>query len=83
MPNLTIKSIPDELYQRLKKSASEHRHSMNREVIVCLERSLLSRRIEPGFVFSVFRVRLRIRCIGRAPEHPACHIGRPDPGGVS
>ncbi|MBI2883295.1 MAG: Arc family DNA-binding protein [Candidatus Methylomirabilis oxyfera] len=48
MPNLTIKSVPDELYQRLKQSASEHRRSMNREVIVCLERSLLSRRVEPG-----------------------------------
>ncbi|MGB4781179.1 FitA-like ribbon-helix-helix domain-containing protein [Candidatus Methylomirabilis sp.] len=48
MPNLTIKSVPDELYQRLKQSASEHRRSMNREVIVCLERSLLSKRIEPG-----------------------------------
>ncbi|WP_337287065.1 Arc family DNA-binding protein [Candidatus Methylomirabilis sp.] len=48
MPNLTIKGIPDKLYQRLKQSASEHRRSMNREVIVCLERSLLSRRIEPG-----------------------------------
>ena len=48
MPSLTIKSIPDELYQRLKQSASEHHRSMNREVIVCLERFLLSRRIEPG-----------------------------------
>lgn len=48
MPNLTIKSIPDELYQRLKQSASEYRRSINREVIVCLERSLLSRRIKPG-----------------------------------
>lgn len=48
MPNLTIKSIPDEIYQRLKQSASEHRRSMNREVIVCLERSLLSKRIEPS-----------------------------------
>lgn len=48
MPNLTIKSVPDELYQRLKQSAFEHRRSMNREVIVCLERSLLSKRIEPG-----------------------------------
>lgn len=48
MPNLTIKSIPDEIYQRLKHSASEHRRSINQEVIVCLERSLLSRRVEPG-----------------------------------
>lgn len=48
VPNLTIKSIPDEIYQRLKHSASEHRRSINQEVIVCLERSLLGKRIEPS-----------------------------------
>jgi antitoxin FitA len=40
MATLTIKNIPDDLYQQLKKTAEQHRRSINSEVIVCLERSL-------------------------------------------
>ena len=47
MPSLTIKNLPDDLYERLKESANEHRRSVNSEVIVCLERTLRSRRIDP------------------------------------
>lgn len=32
---LTLKNIPDDVYQRLKRSASEHRRSLNSEAIVC------------------------------------------------
>lgn len=44
---LTLKNIPDELYERLKESAAMHRRSLNSEAIVCLESALLSDRIEP------------------------------------
>jgi plasmid stability protein len=37
---LTLKNIPDELYERLKAAASVHRRSLNGEAIVCLERAL-------------------------------------------
>ena len=47
MPTLTIKNIPTELYERLKKSANEHRRSVNSEVIFCLERALRGRRVDP------------------------------------
>ncbi|MBI3015541.1 MAG: Arc family DNA-binding protein [Candidatus Tectomicrobia bacterium] len=47
MPTLTIKNIPKDLYERIKQSAAEHRRSINSEVIVCLERTLLSKRMEP------------------------------------
>ncbi len=40
MATLTIKNIPDELYRELKRTAEQHRRSLNSEVIVCLERSL-------------------------------------------
>jgi len=46
MATLTIKNIPDELYEKLKKSATEHRRSINSEVIVCLERSLLAPKLD-------------------------------------
>jgi plasmid stability protein len=44
MTSLTIKKIPDEIYQRLKESARLNRRSLNSEAIVCLERSLGRRR---------------------------------------
>ena len=42
---LTLKSIPDALYGRLKEAANAHRRSLNSEVIVCLESILLPQKI--------------------------------------
>jgi plasmid stability protein len=44
---LTLKNIPDEVYQRLKQSAEVHRRSLNSEAIVCLESVLLPRKLTP------------------------------------
>jgi antitoxin FitA len=44
---LTLKNIPDAVYDRLKLSAQAHRRSMNSEVIVCLESVLLPGRVTP------------------------------------
>lgn len=41
MPALTIKNIPDELYEHLRASAQAHRRSINSELIHCLEVSLM------------------------------------------
>ena len=38
---LTLKNIPDAVYERLKAAAEMHRRSMNSEAIVCLEAVLL------------------------------------------
>lgn len=40
MPTLTIKSLPDPLYHRLKDRAAEHRRSLNSEILVCLEQAV-------------------------------------------
>ena len=45
---LTLKNIPDVIYQRLKASAVTHRRSLNSEAIVCLETVLLPGRIAPS-----------------------------------
>jgi len=45
---LTLKNIPDEVYERLKLSAQTHRRSMNSEAIVCLEAALLPSRLTPA-----------------------------------
>jgi antitoxin FitA len=37
---LTLKNIPDDLYERLKRAAKAHRRSMNSEAIVRLEAAL-------------------------------------------
>jgi plasmid stability protein len=43
---LTLKNIPDEVYERLKAAAAQHRRSINSEAIVCLESALhLPRRV--------------------------------------
>ena len=45
---LTLKNIPDEVYERLKRSAEANRRSMNSEAIVCLEAVLLPARLAPA-----------------------------------
>lgn len=40
MPTITIKGVPSELHDRLKKRAERHHRSMNNELITILERTL-------------------------------------------
>jgi len=44
---LTLKNIPDTVYERLKLSAQAHRRSLNSEAIVCLEAVLLPAKVTP------------------------------------
>ncbi len=44
---LTLKNIPDAVYERLKAAAESHRRSLNSEAIVCLESVLLPTRVSP------------------------------------
>lgn len=45
---LTLKNIPDAVFDRLKLSAKMHRRSMNSEAIVCLEAVLLPAKVTPA-----------------------------------
>jgi len=45
---LTLKNIPDEVYERLKVSAELHRRSLNSEAIICLESVLMPRNVAPA-----------------------------------
>jgi antitoxin FitA len=40
MATIILKDVPDALFTRLRSSAKEHRRSISREAIVCLERAL-------------------------------------------
>jgi plasmid stability protein len=55
MATLTIKNIPDALYEQLKQSAVRHRRSVNSEVIVCLEKVLGSSFVDPATLLASIR----------------------------
>ena len=46
MKTITVKSIPNELYERLKQRATDNRRSINSEIIVCIEQAVQSRKYE-------------------------------------
>jgi plasmid stability protein len=46
MATVTVKNIPDDLYKRLKSVAEANRRSVNSEIIVCIENSVVSRRVD-------------------------------------
>ncbi len=45
MPTITVKGIPDELYARLKQAALANHRSINKEIVVCIERAVHSHRL--------------------------------------
>jgi plasmid stability protein len=63
MATVTVKNIPDEVYARLKKTAQQHRRSLNSEIIVCLEQVLGSTPARSEEALATAR-RLRERVIG-------------------
>mgnify|MGYP006300917687 CR=1 FL=1 len=45
MPTITVRDIPDKIYERLKASAELNHRSINGEIIACIERHLTSQEI--------------------------------------
>ena len=45
MPTITVKNIPEDLYDHLKQSASINHRSINSEIIVCIELALHRQKI--------------------------------------
>lgn len=46
MANITVKNIPDDLYQDLKSIAATHHRSLNNEIIVCIEKAIKSKKFD-------------------------------------
>lgn len=44
---LTLKNIPDEVYERLREVAAMNKRSLNNEAIVCLETALMPGHLRP------------------------------------
>ncbi len=55
MPNITIKNIPDDLYEQLKRSARINRRSINQEIIMCIESSVQHKVESPAQVLEKAR----------------------------
>lgn len=45
MPTITVKNVPPDLYELLKRSAAANRRSINSEVITCIERVVRGRKV--------------------------------------
>lgn len=46
MTTITVKNIPDDLYERLKQAARANHRSINSEIIACIERSVWPRPLD-------------------------------------
>jgi plasmid stability protein len=50
--NITIRDIPDDIYEKIKRQASQHHRSINSEVIVCLKKTMQSHRRNPDQIIA-------------------------------
>jgi plasmid stability protein len=50
MSTITVKNIPANIYEKLKKSAETNRRSINSEIISCIERAVQSQQINPDLL---------------------------------
>jgi antitoxin FitA len=79
MASLTIKNIPDDLYEHLKQAANAHHRSINSELIHCLEMALLPAKLSATDLKETAKF-LRVRAITQAIDineiDAAKHEGR-------
>ncbi len=78
MATLTIKRVPDELYEKLKAMAKRRRRSINSQVIVLLEAALdRTQPDEPGLIEQIRSLRERAGgTLNEAERQAARHEGR-------
>lgn len=60
MPTITVKNIPAEVYEKLKRAAEISHRSINSQIIACIEQAVTSQEIDPELVLANAR-RLRAR----------------------
>jgi len=79
MPSITVKNIPEDIYNKLKQQAEAHHRSMNSEIIACLERYVEPRRVSPEEILRQARMmRKKVRGNLSAEEiQDAIDQGRP------
>lgn len=65
MPTITVKDIPSDLYEALKKKAAAHHRSINREVIHYIEQAVGSREVDVEDVLE--KARTMQKKVGKVP----------------
>ncbi len=55
MATVTLKNIPDDLYDQIKQSAMTNRRSINSEIITCIEQTLKGRKVNPKTILAAAR----------------------------
>ena len=63
MPTITVKNIPAEIYEKLKRAAEISHRSINSEIIACIERAVRSQEINPDLLLANAR-KLREKTAG-------------------
>ncbi len=80
MANLTLKNVPDELLERIRRRASQNRRSMNSEAILCLEQAVRAEPVRGGDErlsrLRAFRGRYRLPALTPEFLDEAKHEGR-------
>lgn len=80
MPAVTIKNLPDDLYERLKANSKVHHRSINGELIATLERALTAQRVDAEQQLAQIRIlrsRLDLPTLDPDDIHAAIESGRP------
>jgi len=67
MATITLKNIPEKLYQQLKQRAVQHYRSLNSEVITCLQNVVGSKRVDPDVLLERARI-LRMSISGKLTD---------------
>jgi plasmid stability protein len=65
MPTVTVKNIPAEIYEKLKRAAEISHRSINSEIIACIERAVGSHEVNPDLLLANAR-KLR----AKTADHP-------------
>jgi len=79
MPSITVKNIPEPIYNKLKQQAEAQHRSMNSEIIACLEQSVEPKRVSPDEILRQARM-MRKKVKGSLPAkeiQDAIDQGRP------
>lgn len=80
MATLTLKNIPEDLYTELKRYAKANRRSVNREAILCIERAIRSRKVQPEMYLArarQLREKTKHRPLSDEEFNVAKRMGRP------
>lgn len=52
MTNFTVKNIPPDLYESLKRAAEVNRRSINSEIIICIEKAVQSQTLDAEIIIN-------------------------------